>query len=789
MSHVFSIDASALPHSAQVMAFRGHEALSKPYRFEVFVLVDRASSLEFDMEAALGQRASLRLHRDDGSVHQTFHGVLDAIELVHELPGDALYRLELAPKLWGLSLSHHNRVFVGKTVPEVLEAVLRMGGLHGEADLAKRLERTYRPVDHICQYNESDLAFVSRWMEREGIYYYFEHNDAQERLVLTDTKALHEPLGRAPVRFVAGAARDHASAVEALTSFTCQRSALPSSVQVRDHDYLHPDLDVSGSQPVAPGFAGEMNYHGDNFATPAEGRRLAALRAEEQLARRVRYHGAGRAFELRAGYLFDLDDHPRPAFNARYLVTAITHEGNLLAGAPEVRALVHFDHDDVYRVSLDAIPAAVQYRAPRSSPSPRIYGTELARVCGAGESNYAQIDEHGRYKVKIHFDEGTERGGRASTWVRMLQPHGGSPEGFHFPLRKGTEVLLVFLGGDPDRPVISGVVPDAHTPSPVTRGNSTFNVIHTGGDNRLEMQDSAGAQHVDLSSPTQNSHLHLGAAGQRTHNFALSTDGEGLVHTGSNLDVTVDANKTEHVVGDVTESYDSNQTLQIGVNFDETYGANNTISVGGNQEVTVQGDRALKVMGDQKVQVLGDESYTVLGDKSLGVTGSRSASVTGADSLTVMASQTQTVLAAQSTTVLGGQALSVVGGRTVSVTGDQSAMVTGAKASMVGADESSLVLGSRSAVIVGTDDTTVMGPKSHFHSADALDVTYGATMEVFAGIKVGLKVGVCCDFDLSVGIDAAPFRKKDEAVSISNIAVSIELNAPRIMTCAIVIIA
>src|SRR5262249_45353319 len=128
-------------------------------------------------------------------------------------------------------------------------------------------------------------------------------------------------------------------------------------------------------------------------------------------------------------------------------------------------------------------------------------------VDGAADSEYAQIDKHGRYKVRVMFDESDAADGKASMFVRMLQPHGGSPEGFHFPLRKGTEVHLLFLGGDPDRPVIAAVAPNAQTPSVVNADNHTKNVVHTGGNNRFELEDADGSQHIRLSTPTKGTFM------------------------------------------------------------------------------------------------------------------------------------------------------------------------------------------------------------------------------------------------------------------------------------------
>src|SRR5262249_1940767 len=159
-------------------------------------------------------------------------------------------------------------------------------------------------------------------------------------------------------------------------------------------------------------------------------------------------------------YTFELEDHPRAALNAKYLATAIEHWANAPA---DVQDLLPWRPawDDPYRVEVTAIPATVQFRAPQTTAWPRIHGTGNAVVDGPAKSDYAQIDSQGRYAVKFHFDESDLSGGKASTWIRMLQPHGGDIEGFHFPLRAGTEVMCAFAGGDPDRPFIVGVVPNA----------------------------------------------------------------------------------------------------------------------------------------------------------------------------------------------------------------------------------------------------------------------------------------------------------------------------------------
>jgi type VI secretion system secreted protein VgrG len=551
MRDVFTVSSTALPSETRVAGFRGVEGISRPYEFELYLLMGE-EGLDFDLAGAVGARATLSMDRGDGRPPFVFHGILSTFALLHELDGGSLFRATLVPALWRLTQTRHSRVFTDQSVPDIIKQVLEDGGLSSD-EYAFALSRSYPPEAHVCQYQESHLDFVSRWMEREGIYYYFEQGEGAEKLILTDDKSFQGALRPDPVRFFPLAGHDVTSG-EAIHALTCKHRALPASVRLADHDYLKPTLDVSGSAAVSSAGLGEISVHGARFFSPDDGARLAGLRAGALLAQQVVFHGSGTARYLRPGYLFALSGHPRAGFDASYLVTELEHHANQAASTAELRKLTGLDGDDVYRIAFTAIPEAVQFRAEGRTPWPRIYGFEGGTICGPKESEYAQIDEHGRYNVKFKFDESALGGGKASTWVRMLQPHGGSTEGFHFPLRKGTEVLFTFLGGDPDRPVIAGVVPNLHTPSPVTKQNHTTNVIHTGGGNHFELEDSAGAQRVTLSTPHTNTMVRMGAPNDN-HNLILTTDGEGLLHTGGNLDVTVVGTKFESVGHKVIEQY------------------------------------------------------------------------------------------------------------------------------------------------------------------------------------------------------------------------------------------
>ncbi|WP_437315196.1 type VI secretion system Vgr family protein [Sorangium sp. So ce385] len=539
MNDLITISSSMLPSSTRVVGFRGVEAVSAPFEIEIFLSFQDTAADGFDLADVIGGKAVLTLDRAaDRLPPFLFAGIFASFELLHELDDRALARALLVPKLWELKLSKHSRIFTRMALPDVIKSVLEDNGL-GVDDYELRLGE-YEVEEHICQYRESDLDFLSRWMEREGIYYYFEHRPEGEKLILCDNRSYPEdPVGE-PVRYHPQLGRDHGAGASFRT-FTCRHKTLPAKIMLKDYDYARPNLEIAGSARVSDTGVGEVSLYGERFFSPAAGERLAKLRAEEMLARRVLYHAAGTRTHLRAGYTFVLEDHPRASFNERHLVVEAHHHGNQSGGSEGYKELLDLPHEDVYFVEITAIPAGTQFRPESRTPWPRIYGYENGIVDGPADSEYAQIDGLGRYSVKLYFDESSLKGGSASTFVRMMQPHGGGIEGFHFPLRKGTEVVLSFLGGDPDRPVISGVVPNALTPSPVTSGNHTKNVIQTGGRNRIELEDKAGQQRVTVSTPYSNTYLRMGAPNEE-HELIVKTDDNTLLDAGKTFDLTVGQN-------------------------------------------------------------------------------------------------------------------------------------------------------------------------------------------------------------------------------------------------------
>ena len=503
----FSFSSDALsPDTFGVVRFEGSEGISKCYAFEVMLVSD---NLELSLPELLQNPAKLTLHRDDGDV--SWRGILLSFEQLHEVNGLAFYRAHLVPRLTWLSFTQHNQVFLDKSVPEIIEACLKDGGLTG-ADFEMRLQGSYDPIEYVCQYSESHLNFVSRWCEREGIYYFFEQSDAGEKVIFTDTQISHTPYSQGDnLTYSPPSGLESGHEREIVQSFHCRVNLTPQSVLLKDYNYRKPSLEVSGSADVDAMGRGQVYSYGDHIRTPEEGNRLAKIKAEGFLCRKEVFEGEGSVPYMMPGYTFTLKDHYRKNFNQTYLVTDVSHEGNqtgyLLAGI----TMGEEDRGVWYRNSFSSIVSSVQFRLVQDTEKPRISGTLTAKIDAAGSGQYAELDTQGRYTVIVPFDTSGRKDAKASAPIRMAQPYAGGGHGMHFPLHKGTEVLLTFIDGDPDRPIIQAAVPNPEHPSPVNVNNQTMSAITTAGGNKIHIEDQAGSERILMHSPNQKSFIRVGA--------------------------------------------------------------------------------------------------------------------------------------------------------------------------------------------------------------------------------------------------------------------------------------
>ena len=798
MADLITISSSVLPDAARVVGFRGVEAISRPYEIEIFISLQQELGDELDLADGIGAKAALSIDRQViGEKPFVFAGILANLELLHAFDGRILLRATLVPRLWALGLSRHSRIFTKMKVPDIIKSVLEENGV---VDIDMRLG-SYEVEEHVSQYRESDLDFISRWMEREGIFYFFEHTDEGEKLVLCDQKLYDEDELGKPVRYFPQLGHDH-SAGQSLRMFTCRHTTLPASVRLKDYDYGKPNLNVSGTARVADNGTGEVSLYGERFFTPAAGDKLARTRAEEMLSRQVVYRATGTRHHLRPGYTFELEEHPMPSFNASYLTIEARHSGNQSAGLAHFRELTGIEHDEVYQVEIEAIPAKVQFRAESRTAWPRIYGFENGVVDGPGDSEYAQIDEHGRYLCKFKYDESKLKNGKATTYVRMMQPHGGDIEGFHFPLRKGTEVVFSFLGGDCDRPVISGVVPNTVNPSPVTSANHTRNVIQTGARNRLEIEDKAGGEWIRLSTPYSNTFLNMGLAWPQ-HELNLSTTGNAAITAMQAFDIGVGnaeaapsgaGNMTVHVLNNLTTTIDNvdlKTTVTSGNAYFNVDSGTFTETIKGEtyRHVTTGNLKTDVDTGQMLTKVKGDTTLTTDGNYTVAVTAKNTLidTQTGTTDIKSKGKLTLHTDADCAVEVKSNMTISVDGGVTKEIKGAEEVKTYGPfkkffasnNVNITGGVKSYTFLGLSNSNTIGATVSTFVGGKVTLDASGAFSATYAYKFDIAGGVAMAFKFGAALTINSAVELTVKPTTIETGAAKISQLPTRLAMTALR----------
>lgn len=499
-----------------VFSFRGFEAVSKLYRFEIELASARP---DLDLTAMLETPARLELRQfvsaggRRASASLSLHGVLSSVGQFEKIEDRWIrYRAVLVPRLARLALHDRSRIFLKKSVPGIVAQVLRESGFSEGADFEFRLpQERYPEFEYVVQYQESDLDFLQRLCEHEGVFYFFEHGESAEKIVFADDRERFPAVG-GPIEYrpAPESAQDPdripAVTEEVVYSLGCWMNMVPAEVVLKEYDWRNPRVDLGVRESVASRAAfGQYYEYGAHYRDLRSGRGYAKIRAEEIRARQKVFRGAGTVKALRAGSTFELARHYRDDFNAAYLVTELTHRGNqtlpLASGTTDTAR---------YSNEFAAIPASVAYRPPRTTARPRVSGVLHAIVDAAPDAEYAEVDAEGRYRVRVPFDLAQRGGAEGSRFIRMAQPYAGGGMGMHFPLHKGTEVILVHSNGDPDRPVIAGAVPNAETTSPVTAANSSHNVIQSASNNQIRMEDTDEAKRIRFYCGGSDSFIEIG---------------------------------------------------------------------------------------------------------------------------------------------------------------------------------------------------------------------------------------------------------------------------------------
>ncbi|HBX2690652.1 type VI secretion system Vgr family protein [Klebsiella pneumoniae] len=531
----YVLEINNSPLRPDVLRFRGREALSEPFSWDIEFTTLQAN---IPPEQVLMKYASLRMRGG-----KNVHGMVTRLEWLSTSKDQSHYRLTLSSRLALLGYTRQCAVFQNQSVPEVVEQVLRKHGLEG-ADFEFRLERTYPPREIITQWRETDLQFIRRILSEVGIYWRTEMDDVRglDTYIFADSQLNYRFDVRLPYSEPSGL---FDGAAESVWDVRTWHNIATATVATRDYNYRTAttpmDATVSvRSDAVTTGehyrYAAPYRDAGDDASPEPEtesGVFYARLHHERELNTSARIHLFSNAAHLTPGQVLEPQGDVITALQEGVILTLVTFRGA---------------RDSRLHVSVWGMPYTERYCfRPAEIPRPEIHGTLPARIESREKNDiYAHLDGQGRYRVKLDFDrEGTEPG-YGYLWLRMAKPYAGDTLGWHTPLIDGTEVAIAFSNGDIDLPYIAYALHDSEHPDPVNRDNHTRNVLRTPANNKLRMEDRRGEEHIRLATEYGKTQLNTGhlvdAQGQRRgQGTELRTDEWGTIRAGKGLFVSADA--------------------------------------------------------------------------------------------------------------------------------------------------------------------------------------------------------------------------------------------------------
>jgi len=631
----------------QVKSIAGKEKLSGLFKFQVD-LISQTGNLDF--KKVVGQKVTAKLSiDDDGKLgdggYRYFNGIVTEFSYLGQEFEDVFrYRAVMRPWFWMLTRTTDCRIFQNMTVPDIVKEVFKLNNM---VDFKLNLKAIYRDWEYCVQYNESDFNFISRLLEQEGIYYYFKHEDGKHVLTLVDDLSAHGDYpGFGSIVYNPGFAQG-AVVENSVRYFAETRNIQPSTYTIQDYDFKNPGADLLAkyqNRPAGYEYPLEQpeifDYPGE-YVLRDQGNSYAEIRLQELQCQWERMNARGFCRGFAPGFTFTLKESPRDELNKKYLTVSIKHEmqnddyragqGSFGKGKEE--------EINTYKCEIEVIDAVnTRFRPPRVTRKPIVRGPQTAMVVGkAGDEIYT--DEFGRIKVQFHWDRYGGRDENSSCWMRVSQLWAGTKwGGIHIP-RIGQEVIVNFLEGDPDRPLITGSVYNANCMPPyelVTNktqsGIKSRSTLQGTADNfnEIRMEDKIGEEELYIQaeknenilvkndkteSVGNNETISIGNDREESvgHDEAITVGNDRKENVGNNEDLNVGNNRTRNVGVD--------ESVTVGGKRDHSVGGNESVTVGGNQSVSIKGAHAVGVDGNRGVTVGGDHSFTVSGDEKRDISG------------------------------------------------------------------------------------------------------------------------------------------------------------------------
>ncbi len=588
------------------------EQLGRLFEFHLELLSEDPN---IDLKSLLAQPVCVHVEPPEAE-KRYFHGMVSHFRMAGTYGSFAKYQAVVRPWLWFLTRTADCKVFQFQTVPDIVQAVFRDLGF---SDFEVRLSGSYAQREYCVQYRETDFDFVSRLLEQEGIYYYFKHEAGKHTLVLSDSIGSHDPAAGYeevpyyPPQEHAARKRDH------LYDWSVYQDVQTGTYALNDFDFEAPKADLKVKSMVSRGHPQgkhEVYDYPGKYVKTAEGQKYAKTRIEQRQAQYELVRGEGSAIGLAVGHLFSLTGFDvREDQNREYLIVSSVHQ--LQAAEYESRQPGSADHWTSCEIT--AIPSSQQYRTPETTPKPIVQGPQTATVVGkAGEEIWT--DKYGRVKVQFHWDRYGAKDENSSCWVRVSQVWAGKQWGaMHIP-RIGQEVIVDFLEGDPDQPIITGRVYNADNMPPYTLpANQTQSGLKSRSSkrgtadnfNELRFEDKIGEEQVYFHAEK---------------NFDRVVENNDTLKVGFEKkdkgDQTIEIHNNQKLVVGNSNSEDGSQTIEIWKDRTTTIKEGNetlTIQKGNRTEKIDKGNDSLTIsQGNQSVTISkGDQTVTISTGKNV----------------------------------------------------------------------------------------------------------------------------------------------------------------------------
>ena len=595
-----------------------------------------------------------------------------------------LYTCVMRPNMWYMDQRYDSRVFVDKSVLDIANIILGEFGIAYDI----KFQNDYRKYGHSTQYQETSFNYLSRLFEQEGIYYYFEHSENGNTLVLVDDVSSHNPIqGKSTIPYHSSQNAPGTPNQNYLDNWQQTDHLATKTVNVNDHNYqtAKSRLSASGSTHDLGGMSTEHYEFYSNFKDKDEAQHYKQMRSQDYNAQSKRIKASGNVLTIAPGHMFKLARHPHNAANTEHLIIQAEYhlrEAGYTSGSEQSH----------YRISFTALPTSYQYRTPKTTLKPQVIGTQGAIVTGpAGEEVYT--NDYGDIKVQFHWDRYGPNNQKSSDWVRVAQGSAGGSFGSINTPRIGEEVLIDFINGDTDRPIVIGRLYNSANPPPWGYPQAA---------------KQSGIKSKSFNSPLEN------------YNELMFNDDAGFEMV--NLQAQRDLNSL--VKNDETRTVNRDRTTTI--ENDET--------------ITVNGKRTETVIGTETIDITGDRTETLAANETINITGNRTESVTGTETINITGDRTETLSANETVNITGNRTESVTGNETVSVTGNQNISVSQNKSESVNQNRS---------VTVSQNQTDAVS-LNHSHSVGQnLSQDVGQNHSISIGQNLSISVGASCQINVA----------------------------------------